>query len=164
MTITLACDMGVALLFYDLLRPISRSLSLLAALCRLIFVALMITNSLNYFGKTSLFQRSHSGDAFDFGYGIALVPFGIHCVLTGYPIFRSIFLPRSLGVLMALAGFGYLFFLWPQLGSRLFFPWIVIPAVVGEGSLTLWLLIISIKDERWKQQKNLVDVPGGLPE
>lgn len=34
---------------------------------------------------------------------------------------------------MALAGLGYLNFLWPPLGSHLFFPWIVIPGIVGEG-------------------------------
>ena len=150
MTITLACDIGVAILLFDVLRPVGRGLSLLAALFRLIFVACMAITTLNYFGATALFQPAHSAAAFDFGYGVALVPFGIHCVLVGWLIVRSTFLPRALGVLMVLAGVGYLIFLSPRLGSRLFFPWIVIPAVAGEGSLTLWLLIMGVKIDRWK--------------
>ena len=143
---------AVTLLFYDLFRPVSRNLSLLAALFRLIFVALMAVNSLNYFGVLNLFKDAHSSRAFNLGYGIALVPFGIHCLLTGYLIFKSNFLPRILGVLLAMAGLGYLTFLWPPLGSRLFFPYLVIPGVVGEGSLTLWLLVMGVNVQRWKAQ------------
>jgi hypothetical protein len=90
--------------------------------------------------------------AFNLGYGIALVPFGIHCLLTGYLNLKSVFLPRILGVLLAMAGLGYLTILWPPLGSRLFFPYLVIPDVVGEGSLTLWLLVMGVNAQRWKKQ------------
>ncbi len=83
MAIDLSCDLAVAFLLYNLLKPVSRGLSLLAALFRLIFVIFMATTSLNYFGLTGLFHRSRSPDAFNAGYGIALVPFGISCVLIG---------------------------------------------------------------------------------
>ena len=152
MTINLACDLAVAFLLYQLLKPVSRSLSLLAALFRVIFFILMSVTSLNYFGLLHLFQKTQSAEAFDAGYGIALVPFGMSCLLIGYLVFRSSFLPRILGVLMAVAGGAYLIFLWPALGSRLFVPWIVVPAVVGEASLTLWLLIMGVNVGRWKQQ------------
>lgn len=152
MIITLACDTGVALILYGLFRPVSRSLSLLAALFRLIFVAIMAVNSLNYFGLGDLFKGAHSAAAFNTGYGIALVPFGAHCVVLGYLILKSIFLPRILGILMALAGSGYLTFLWPPLGSHLFFPYILIPGILGEGSLTLWLIVIGVNVQRWNEQ------------
>ncbi len=152
MVITLVCDIGVALILYDLLKPVSNRLSLMAAVFRLIFVAMMALNSLNYFGVVVLFHGAHSSNAFDFGYGISLIPFGIHCLLAGILIFRSTFLPRVLGILMMLAGIGYLVFLWPKLGSRLFFPWIVVPAVAGEGLLTLWLLVLGVNVKRWMQQ------------
>ena len=45
--------------------------------------------------------------------GLALIPFGLHCVLTGCLVVRSTFLPRVLGVLMAVAGLGYMICLWP---------------------------------------------------
>jgi hypothetical protein len=104
MGVTLACDVGVALLLYDLLQPINRGVSLLAASFRLAFVVLMGVTALNYFGTTHLLQPSRSSVAFDAGYGWALVPFGAHCVLVGWLIWQSQFLPRTLGLLMALAG------------------------------------------------------------
>lgn len=154
MTITLVCDTGVALIFYDLFRPVSKRLSLLAAISRLVFVAVMAANALNYFGTVALFQNAHSPAAFNTGYGIALVPFGLHCLLIGYLAFKSIFLPRFLGVLMALAGVAYLTFLWPPLGDALFFPYIVVPGVAGEGSLTLWLLVMGVNAPRWTERAN----------
>ena len=152
MAINLCCDLAVAFLLYDLLKPVSRSMSLLAALFRLVFIILMAVTSLNYFGLSSLFQQPRSAYAFDAGYGIALVPFGISCVLIGYLVLRSTFLPRVLGVLMGVTGGAYLIFLWPALGKRLFIPWIVVPAVVGEASLTLWLIIMGVRADRWQQQ------------
>src|SRR5271167_1797967 len=136
MFVNLASDTGVALIFFYMFQPVSRRLSFVASLSRLIFVVVMSVNSLNYFGAIEFLQRSHSSASFNTGYGIALIPFGVHCVLTGYLIVKSTFLPRILGVLMVLAGLGYLIFLWPPLGDRLFFPYIVVPGVVGEGSLT----------------------------
>ena len=150
--ITLACDTGVALIFYHLLKPVRMRLSLLAAFFRFIFVAVMAATSLNYFGVVNLFKSAHSAAAFNTGYGIAMVPFGVHCVLIGYLIFKSAFLPRILGVLMALAGSGYLIFLWPSLADHLFFPYLVIAGVAGEGSLTLWLLVMGLNVERWNEQ------------
>jgi hypothetical protein len=152
MAITLVCDTGVALLFYGLLKPVSKNLSLLAAIFRLISVAVMTVNSLNYFGLLDLFNGAHSSAAFNTGYGIALVPFGIHCLLTGYLIFRSNFLPRIIGILVAVAGLGYLTFVWPPLGDRLFVPYILVPGLVGEGSLTVWLILIGVNAERWTQR------------
>jgi hypothetical protein len=150
MIVTLACDTVVALIFYDLLKMVSWKLSLLAALFRLIFVVVMVVSSLSYFGAVTLFQNVLSPSTFNRGYEIAMVPFGLHCLLTGYLIFHSTFFPRIPGFLMALAGLGYMTFLWPRLGSHLFFPWIVIPGIAGEGSLTLWLLVIGLNVEQWR--------------
>jgi hypothetical protein len=125
--LTLTCDIAVALIFYDLLKPVSRSLSLFAAVFRLVFVAIMAANSLNYFAPLILLKGTHflttfktdqlqalalvSLQSYGTGYDIALVFFGFHCLLIGYLIFRSTFLPRILGVLMAFAGLGWLTFL-----------------------------------------------------
>jgi hypothetical protein len=161
MIITLVCDTGVALILYHLLKPVSRNLSLLAAFFRLVFVAVMAASSLNYFGLLDFFKDAHSATAFNTGYGIALVPFGVHCLLIGFLIFRSAFLPRILGVLLALAGLGYLTFVWPPLGSHLFFPYIVVPGVIGEGSLTLWLLVMGVNVQRWKGHAEAARAGGG---
>jgi len=152
MIVNLAADAGVAIVFYDLFKPVSTPLSFAASISRLIFVVVMSVNSLNYFGAIEFLQPSRSAVSFNKGYGIAFIPFGLHCVLTGYLIFKSTFLPKVLGVLMVLAGSGYLIFLWPTLGERLFFPYIVVPGIVGEGSLTLWLLAKGVNNERWRGQ------------
>ncbi len=88
------------------------------------------------------------------GYGIALVFFGFHCLLVGYLIFRSIFLPRILGVLMAFAGLGWLTFLWPPLAAYLN-SYILLPGLIGEGLLTLWLLVVGVNDQRWEEQASV---------
>jgi hypothetical protein len=71
-----------------------------------------------------------------------LVFFGFYCLLIGYLIFRSTFLPRILGALMAFAGLGWLTFLSPPLAKYLY-PYILAPGNIGEGALTLWLLAIG---------------------
>lgn len=154
MLVTLVCDVGVALLMYQLFRPVSHGVSLIAAGFRLAFVVVMSIVALNYFGATHLLQPARSAEAFNAGYGWALVPFGAHCALVGWLIWNSEFLPRALGVLMALAGAAYLMFLVPHLASRLFFPWLAILGVAGEGSLTLWLLFMAVKQDRWKPARD----------
>ncbi len=46
----------------------------------------------------------------------------------------------------------YLIFRWPALGDRPFFPYIVVPGVVGEESLTLWLMVMGVNNVQWKEQ------------
>ena len=82
---------------------------------------------------------------------IGIVFFGFYCLLIGYLIFRSTFLPRILGALMAFGGLGWLTFLVPPLASALF-PYILAPGILGEGCLTVWLLAMSVNDQRWKDQ------------
>ncbi len=115
-----ACDIGVALIFYELLKPVSRGLALLAAVFRLVFVAIASANVLNHFAPLLLLSGGEYLSAFKpdqlqafalvfirlrtIGLDIALVFFGFHCVVLGYLIFRSTFLPRILGLLLAIGG------------------------------------------------------------
>ena len=152
LAVTLACDTGVAVIFYCLFKPVGRDLAMLALIFRLIFVAIMALDALNYFGALDLFHAAHSAAAFDTIDGFSLVPFGVHCLLIGYLIYRSKFLARFLGVLMAIAGLTYSNFVYPWL-VHFAFPYILIPGVVAEGLLTLWLLAAAIDGERWDQQR-----------
>jgi hypothetical protein len=80
-----------------------------------------------------------------------LVFFGLWCVLTGYLIFRSTFLPRILGVLLAIDGFAWMTLISPPLGHYLF-PIIAVASGLAEIPLQLWLLIFGVNNERWKAQ------------
>jgi len=84
-------------------------------------------------------------------HNIGLVFFGLYCLLVDILILRSTFLPRILGVLMGLAGLSYLLFLSPPL-ARSLEPYILVFPGVGQISLTLWLLVIGVNAQRWKEQ------------
>lgn len=75
--------------------------------------------------------------------------FGPYCLLIGYLIFRSTFLPRVLGVLMAIAGVGWLIFLSP-LANRLS-AYLMVLGFIAELSLCLWLLVMGLNVQRWKR-------------
>jgi hypothetical protein len=126
---------GVTVLFYQIFKPVNANLSLLAALFSLAGIIVGLLQSLN----------------------IAAVPinplgfFGFYCLLIGYLIIRSTFLPRVLGVLMAIGGLSWLTFFSPSLTSQLN-PYNLAPGIFGEGVLTLWLLVIGLNEQRWKEQ------------
>jgi hypothetical protein len=149
--VTMACDTGVALIFYGLFKPVNRDLAMLALIFRLIFVAIMTLDSLDYFGVIDPVHSAHSARVFDTIDGLSLVPFGAHCLLIGYLIYKSTFLPRFLGVSLAVAGLAYVNFMYAWLVHDVF-PYILIPGVIGEGLLTLWLLTVGLNGERWARQ------------
>jgi hypothetical protein len=130
-----ACYIAVTLLFYGLFKPVNRNLSLLAAFISLLGIII---------GPLSLLHLAPANLN-------PLVFFGFYCLLIGYLIFRSTFLPRILGVLMVFAGLGWLTFLSPPLANYLS-PYVFIPGLLGEGALTLWLLVMGVNVQRWKEQ------------
>jgi hypothetical protein len=75
--------------------------------------------------------------------------FGFCCMLAGYAIYKSTFLPRILGLLMAMAGVGYSTYLWPPLANYLY-PY-NLALGVGELFLGLWFLVFGVNVERWKE-------------
>jgi Domain of unknown function (DUF4386) len=115
--------MAVTLLFYFMFRPVNRNLSLLAV----IFGLVGCTNDI--LGLMSVAPYNIS----------SLVFFGPYCLLIGYLIFRSVFLPRFLGVLMALAGLAWLIVL-SHLATQLL-PYLTILGFLAEASLMLWLIV-----------------------
>ena len=78
--------------------------------------------------------------------------------MVGSLILRSTFLPRILGVLMVIAGLGWLTFLWPPLAMNLA-PYNLMPGMIGEGLLILWLLIFGVNEQRWKRQASAAGYP-----
>jgi hypothetical protein len=173
--IGLAGDTALAVIFYELFRPVSRSLSLLAAFFRLMFVAVMAANTVNHFAVLIFLRGSHDAGTFTaaqlqtqaqvalrlhaLGYNIALVFFGVACLLLGVLIYRSTFMPRLVGVLAAIAGVGYLInsfvhFLAPSFGA-FGFQYVLVPCGMGELVLILWLAVMGVNSQRWKERAGL---------
>lgn len=130
-----ACYVVVTLLFYGLFKPVSRSLSLLAAIISLAGCVIGPLSALHL-----LPARINP-----------LVFFGVYCLLIGYLIFNSTYLPRFLGVLMAFGGLGWLTFASSTLANSLS-PFNMFPGVFGEGFLTIWLIVQGVNEQRWKEQ------------
>ena len=81
---------------------------------------------------------------------VALVFFGSFQLVLGYLIFKSTFLPRAIGVLIAIAGVGWLTFMVPPISSALL-VYLEILSIVAEGLLMLWLLVLGVNGRRWAQ-------------
>jgi hypothetical protein len=130
-----ACYVVVTVLFYGLFKHVHKWLSLIAAIIGLWGCAI---GALATFHLDPLHVNS-------------LAFFGVYCLLIGYLIFRSTFLPRFLGVLMAIGGLGWLTFVSPALADRLS-PYNMFPGVIGETALTLWLLVLGVNVQRWSER------------
>ena len=159
----------VTILLYELLKPVSRSLSLLAAFFSLVGIAIGAVAALGHLAPLLLLNGAHYLNVFSTadlqamallalklhaqGYLICLVFFGLYEGMLGYLIFTSTFLPRALGVLVTLAGSAFLInsfalFLSPAIGSALN-PYMLALDGIGEISLTLWLLVMGVDASKW---------------
>lgn len=166
------CDVGLMLVFYVLLRPVSRSLALLAVLFNLVQTAMLVANKTNLLLPLFLLGDAPYLKAFtpeqlqalayislrthDYGFGFGLIFFGAACIILGSLIVRSGYLPKTIGILMQIAGACYLansfaLILYPPLASRLF-PWVLLPPFVAEASLALWLLVKGVDLPKWAEQ------------
>jgi len=165
--IEMACNITMTVLFYVLLKPVSKSLSLLAAtlgltgciiktISRLFYIApLLVLGGAQYLSVFNVEQREALAllllKVNNQGAGIALVFFGFYAILTGYLIVRSTFLPRFLGVLSILGGLGWLSYLYPPLTYGRFL-YIVGLALVGAFAQIIWLLVKGVDEQRWREQ------------
>jgi len=125
----------VTLLFYGLFKPVNRNLSLLAAMMSLLG---SIVGILGVFHLAS----PHLSP---------LWFFGPYCILIGWLILRSTFLPRILGALLVLAGAGWIAYLLPVVANALS-NWIKGLGILAEASLMLWLVLKGVNERRWQEQ------------
>jgi hypothetical protein len=170
----LSCSIALALILYVLLRPVSRDLALLAVFFNLVSIAVEAANDLRLLDAlfplgSAAYLRAFTPEqlaamaslcvkSFGYGFGVALIFFGCFCLILGRLIFQSGFLPRVLGILFQLAGLSYLansfaLILAPTFANRLF-PAILVPALLGELSVCLWLLVKGVNLEKWHLRAN----------
>ena len=165
--IEMACQVAMTALFYLLLRPVSRPVALMAAFLELTGCIIKTFSRVFFIlplwvlgGAPSLKGLSVEQlqtlalvllKVNDQGAAMALAFFGFSTVLNGYLVFRSTFLPRWLGLLSLVAGFGWLTFLYPPLGYRAF-PFVALLGLLGAAATIVWFLVFGVNEQRWKEQ------------
>ena len=164
----MAGQVATLVLFYQLLKPVSRTGAMLAAAFELIGCGIKIFSRLFYFAPLlvlaggasylSAFSREQLDSISllllkinDYGAAIALAFFGFSTLLQGWLIYRSGFLPRWLGVIAMIGGCGWLTFLSPPLGMRVFL-YVALFAVLGVALTIGWLLTVGIDEVRWRER------------
>ncbi len=156
-----------ALLFYELFKPVNRTVASLALCVILVCCAMQALTGLLYLAPLLVLQGGSDLSAFTSAqvqalafaflkvngqaFNVDLVFFGLWCVLSGYLIFRSTFMPRILGVLLMIDGVGWMLFMLPPLASYLF-PLIAVASGLAEIPLQLWLIVMGVNSQRWKEQ------------
>jgi hypothetical protein len=162
------CYLGVTALLYELLRPVNGSIALFGALASLAGLTIGAATSVNQLNALGLLREATTAapaaanqlqtiarvflnDAAEFK--ISMVFFGCHVASIGYLILRSTFLPRIIGGVLIAGGASYIIssfasFVAPAVGDRLT-PLVIPIAILGEGSLTLWLLFKGVNAARY---------------
>jgi len=151
------CDVALAWVLYVLLRPVQKDIALLAAFFGLVSTALFGFAELFYFSSSLVLRdadylKSFSPEQrntlallslkiYGLGGGAFMAFYGVASLLRGYLMFRSGYLPKFLGVILALAGLGFvtknfLLVLAPAYASGL----LLLPVFVAILSLTVWFL------------------------
>jgi hypothetical protein len=159
--ITFICDLLVTWALYILLKPVSTSLSLLTAWCRLVYTIIALVAFTNLVTILILLnapekiaalepeklyaQVQFSITAFKNGWYFGILLFGIHLGLLGFLVFKSTYIPKFLGVILIISGLGYLAnglkpFLFPDTNIDF-----AVYTFYGELLFMLWLLIRGYK-------------------
>ncbi len=152
-------DVVVALALYVVLRPVNRSLSMLAAWFRLVYAAIFVASIANLLLAVQLLsdasyttlgtaqlnaQALLAVAAFKNGWALGLVLFGVSLGLLGYLVYVSGYIPKILGVLLLIAAAGYIVanlgkIMFPALGGTMDAV-AAGPAALGELAFAVWLL------------------------
>jgi hypothetical protein len=179
----LLCNIPLAVIFYDLFKVVNRRLSLLVVFFTLVGTAVEGANLLDQFAPLTLLGGGHYLSVFTteqlqalaympldsqaISYNIQQVIYAGYLLAAGYLVFGSSFLPRVIGVLLAIGGLCYLTysfadFLAPGFAAHLV-PYIQVPSGLAGLSLCLWLLVIGVNVQRWKEQASAAREPDYSP-
>ena len=162
----------LALIMYVLTKPVSKNIALLAAFFNLIALAVQAAYSLKLiealfplggaeylkaftpeqlYAITNMAIKSHGQ-----GFGICLLLFGPFFFLTGYLIMKSGYFPKAVGILYLIPGLSYIVssfavILAPSFGEQ-YYLFMAGPALIGELSLSLWLIIKGVNLQKWHEK------------
>src|SRR6202035_2742139 len=169
------CAVPLLWIEYLLLRPVNKQLVVLAVLFNLVSLAVESVSKLFLLAVMPTLANGDYLKAFDpqqlqilanlalrshdIAFNIALIFFGFTCLVNGYLIFRSGYLPKFVGLLMQLAGLSYLIACFAALFAPAFAdlisPAILLPPLIGESSFCLWLLLKGVNIAKWNERMSL---------
>jgi hypothetical protein len=170
------CAVAQTLIYYLLLRPVSKTLVLLSVFFSLVSLAVeavsklflltvvpTLANAAAYlhaFEPAQLQALAYLAlRAHDIAFNIALIFFGCACLVDGYLIFKSRYFPKVLGILIQIAGLSYLIACFADLFApavaNLIIPAILIPPLIGEFAMCLWLLIMGVNVPKWRERMSM---------
>jgi hypothetical protein len=164
------CDITLVMIMYALLKPVNRQLSLLAAFFGLMGTALFAAGELFYFAPLVLgggaYLKTLSPDQLNtltllslkfYGYAgmIFTAYYGMAWIVRGYLMFHSEYLPKFLGILMAIGGAGFVvrnfaMILAPAYAS----DFLLLLMFPGGLILAAWLLIKGVNISKWEAKLN----------
>ena len=169
--VILLSEIVLAVVLYVLLKPVNKTLSLIAAASRLAMTTIHGLNLLNYYfilllvggaGYATAFEPNQVNalvslflDAHHYGFTIGIAFLTIHVFVLGYLIIKSGYFPTILGILFLAAGVGYLvdsFALLLSTGYDTTPIFLAIPIALAEIAFPVWLLIKGVNVEVWKKQ------------
>jgi hypothetical protein len=165
--IEMTAQIIMTMLFYELLKPVSRTGSLIAAVIGVVGCGIKTLSRLFYVAPALVLEGTHYLNTFsaeqlnsiallfyhvnEMGAAIALVFFGFSTLIKGWLIIRSTYIPRGLGWIAVVGGIGWLAFLWPPLGYRLFL-YIAVVGLLGSLATIVWLIFFGVNEARWAEQ------------
>jgi hypothetical protein len=174
--VILLANVLLAVIFYDLFKVVNRRLALLVVFFTLVGTAVEAAAVLTQFAPLILLEGGRSVSTLTadqlqaqvsaplelqtFGYSLSQVFYDGYLLSAAYLVFRSTFLPRALGVVLAIGGLSYLTynfadFLSPGVAAHLVA--LVAPGGIGEIVLMLWLLVVGVNEQRWKEQASAAE-------
>ncbi len=169
-------DVLISWALFVLLQPVDARLSLLSALMRLFYTAvfavvlfdlvdaLAMVSTDGPPSATLIYERL---EAFQTGFTISLIYFGLHLVLLGGLIIRAPFLPSLIGIGLIIAGVAYTLDGFGAILVSDYGPYggiaamlVIVPALIAEGAACLWLLIRGIDPRRWDAMRAAQETSG----
>lgn len=163
------------ILFYVLLRPVNRTVALLAVFVGTVECAMQALTGFLYLSplivlKTTGTPRGLTTEQLQslasvflklnaYSFYVHTMFFGLWCVLTGYLIFKSTFLPRVIGVLLTISGLGWLMYLYPPFAVHIFSV-IAVASALGEIPLEFWMIIKGVDVPNWQAKARAAAVSG----
>jgi hypothetical protein len=160
----------LCVIYYRLFKPVSRNVALVGLLLGVVSNGVSLAAAANLYAPLVILVDNDYLRGFDaaqraglaflsirmyvLAYAVNLGLFGLECLASGYLIFKSTFMPRALGIMLGLGGLCYLTnslvdFMPKGTGDWLF-PWVLLPSLVAESSIALWLLVAGVDAAKWE--------------